>query len=115
LDVTGRIVYSRSTSNSVYSELFSGTNFNFRVTGWPPTPPAAQPNTTNPSSYKIAGDTKRPSWIGDVGATFLATDKFRVSNTFHIEDFTIDGIGSFSDFFSKSLRCGTCSTRGICR
>ena len=109
LDVTGRIVYSRSTSNSVYSELFSGTNFNFRVTGWPPTPPAAQPNTTNPSSYTIAGDTKRPSWIGDIGATFLATDKFRVSNTFHIEDFTIDGIGTFSDFFSitRNITGGT--------
>ena len=82
--------------------MFSGRNFNFRISTpvWPPTPPAAQPNTTNPSSYTIGGDTQRPSWIGDLGMTFLATDKFRLSNTFRIEDFSIDGIGTFSDFFS---------------
>ena len=109
LDITGRIVYSRSTSNSLYNELFSGTNFNFRVTGWPPTPPAAQPNTTNPSSYTIGGNVKRPSTIGDIGVTFLATDKLRFSNTFRVEDFTIDGIATFSDFFSitRNITGGT--------
>jgi hypothetical protein len=109
LDITGRIIYSRATSNSVYNEVFSGTNFNFRITGWPPTPPAAQPNTTNSSFYNIAGNVKRPNTVGDIGITFLATDKFRVSNTFHVEDFTIDGIATFSDFFSltRNITGGT--------
>jgi len=99
-DFTGRIVYSRTTSNSNYIEDFTGTNFNFRITGFPPTPPNAQPNITNPSFYNIKGNVKRPNTVGDIGFTWLATDKLRISNTFHVEDFTIDGIATFSDFFS---------------
>lgn len=101
-DLTGRIVYSRATSNSTYLENFTGTNFNFRITGFPPTPPNAQPNTTNPSFYNIAGNVKRPNTVGDIGFTWLATDKLRISNTFRVEDFTIDGIATFSDFFSQT-------------
>src|SRR5205807_5297227 len=101
LDITGRIIYSRSTSNSLYIENFAGTNFNTRITGFPPTVTGASAtNITNPSSYNIAGNVKRPNTVGDIGVTFLATDKFRVSNTFRVEDFTIDGVASFSDFFS---------------
>jgi hypothetical protein len=100
LDITGRIIYSKATTDSTYLERFTGTNFNFRVTGWPPTPPNAQPNTTNPSFYNISSKVDRPNTVGDIGLTYLVTDKFRLSNTFRVEDFTIDGIGSFSDFFS---------------
>jgi hypothetical protein len=109
LDITGRIIHSRSTSNSLYNETFSGTNFIFRITGWPPTPPAAQPNTTNPSSYNFTGNAKRPSTIGDMGLTFLATDKLRVSNTFRVEDFTIDGIATLNGFYSitRNITGGT--------
>ena len=108
-DLTGRIVYSRATSNSTYIENFTGRNFNFRITGWPPTPPAAQPNTTNPSFYNIAGNTKRPNTVGDIGFTWLVTDKFRLSNTFRVEDFTIDGVATYSDFFSltRNITGGT--------
>ncbi len=100
LDITGRGIYSNSTTNSTYSENFAGRNFNFRITGWPPTPPAAQPNTTNSSFYNIAGETKRPSHVIDFGLTYLVTDRFRLSNTFRQEGFTIDGFAGFSDFFS---------------
>lgn len=109
LDITARFIHSSATSNSLYTENFAGTNFNFRITGWPPTPPAAQPNTTNPSFYNIAGNVKRPNTVGDIGITFLATDKLRISNTFRVEDFTIDGIATFSDFFSltRNITGGT--------
>lgn len=100
LDITGRFIYSRATSNSVYQENFTGINFNPRITGFPPTPPTAQPNTLNPSFYNIASTAKRPNKVGDIGVTYLATDKLRISNTFRVEDFTIDGIGTFSDFWS---------------
>ena len=101
LDITGRIVYSHSTSNSLYIETFSGTNFQTRITGFPPTVTGASAtNVTNPSFYNIAGDVKRPNTVGDIGVTFLATDKLRVSNTFRVEDFTIDGMATFADFFS---------------
>ncbi len=100
LDITGRIVYSRATSNWVFLENSRGVNFNPRVTGFPPTPPAATPNTTNLAQYTIPGSVKRPNTLFDLGVTFLATEKFRVSNTFRVEDFTIDGIDTFNDFFS---------------
>lgn len=100
LDITGRIVYSRATSNFNFLENSSGRNFNPRVTGWPPTPPAATPNTTNLAQYNITGNTRRPSTLGDIGVTFLATDKLRISNTFRVEDFEIVGADLFNDFFS---------------
>lgn len=100
LDITGRIIYSKATSNSTFFESLRGTNFNFRVTGWPPTPPNVQPNTLNQGTFNIAANVERPNTVGDIGLTYLVTDNFRVSNTFRVEDFTIDGIGNFSDFFS---------------
>lgn len=100
LDVTARIVHSSATSSSVFTENSRGVNFNPRVTGWPPTPPAATPNITNLAQYNITANTRRPSWLGDIGVTFLATDKFRISNTFRVEDFEINGVAVFSDFFS---------------
>ena len=38
--------------------------------------------------------------------TFLATDKLRISNTFRVEDFEIDGLAVFSDFFSITRGAG---------
>ena len=100
LDIVGRYIYSTAKSNSTYLESLTGRNFNFRVTGWPPTPPAVQPNTLNLGAYNIAAEVKRPSHIVDFGLTWLASDKFRLSNTFRLDRFTIDGLASFSDFFS---------------
>ena len=102
LDVTARITHSSATSNSTFLENATGVNFNPRVTGWPPTPPAATPNRTNLAQYNIPSNAKRPSTLFDLGVTFLATSKFRVSNTFRVEDFEIDGVATFNDFFSIS-------------
>src|SRR5215831_2006837 len=101
LDITGRGIYSKGTSDSTYIENFAGRNFNFRITGFPPTVTGASAtSTTNPSFYNITGDVKRPSHDIDFGLTYLATDKFRLSNTFHEEAFYITGADLFSDFFS---------------
>ena len=100
LDVTARYIYSKATSNSVFSEGFTGLNWNPRVSGFPPSPPNQTPNTLNLGTYTISQDVERPNTIGDVGVTWLATSKLRISNTFRIEDFEINGLGSFSDFFS---------------
>lgn len=102
LDLTARIIYSKATSNSVFSEGFTGVNWNARITGWPPTPPNATPNTLNLGTYTIGQDVDRPNTIGDFGVTWLASDRLRISNTFRVEDFEINGLGSFSDFFSIS-------------
>jgi hypothetical protein len=100
LDVSARFIYSKATSNSVFSEGFTGLNWNPRVSGFPPTPPNSSPNTLNLGTYSISQDVERPNTIGDVGITWLATSKLRISNTFRVEDFEINGLGSFSDFFS---------------
>jgi hypothetical protein len=106
LDITGRLVHSNATSRFVWAESFTGRNWNPRITGWPPSPPAATPNTLNLGQYNVTGTTKRPSTLGDIGLTLLATDKLRISNTFRVEDFEIDGLAFFSDFFSITRGSG---------
>ncbi len=106
LDITARIVHSNATSNFAFIENFTGRNWNPRVTGWPPGPLPATPNTLNLGQYNITGNAERPYTLGDIGVTLLATDKLRISNTFRVEDFTIDGFAVFSDFFSITRGAG---------
>jgi len=100
LDITGRIIYSKATQNFVSLESFTGRNWNPRITGFPPSPPGATPNILNLGQYNLSGDTERPNWLGDVGLTWLASDKLRISNTFRVETFKINGAALFADFFS---------------
>ena len=111
LDITGRVVYSQSGSTFTFVENYTGTNWNPRVSGWPPGPQAATPNTLNLGQYNITGDSNRPQWLADIGATFLATSKLRISNTFRVEDFKIFGNAVFSDFFSLTRPTGPTTTR----
>jgi hypothetical protein len=106
LDITGRVVYSKSNTDFAFVENFTGRNFNPRITGWPPGPLAATPNTLNLGQYNITGNAERPYTLGDLGVTFFATDKLRLSNTFRVENFTIDGLAVFSDFFSITRGSG---------
>lgn len=106
LDITGRIIYSKAKSDFTFVENFTGRNWNPRVTGWPPSPPAATPNILNLGQYSITGHSERPNTVGDVGLTWFATDKLRISNTFRVEDFEIDGTAVFSDFFSITRGSG---------
>ena len=100
LDITGRIIYSKARQNFVSLESFTGRNWNPRITGFPPSPPGATPNILNLGQYSLNGDTERPNWLGDLGLTWLATDKLRLSNTFRVETFEINGAALFADFFS---------------
>jgi hypothetical protein len=106
LDITGRIVYSKADTSFAFIESSTGRNVNPRITGWPPTPPAATPNILNLGQYNITGNARRPNTLGDIGATFLATEKLRISNTFRVEDFSIDASAVFSDFFSITRGAG---------
>src|ERR1041385_7364803 len=76
LDITGRIIYSKARQNFVSLESFTGRNWNPRITGFPPSPPGATPNILNLGQYSLTGDTERPNWLGDLGLTWLASDKF---------------------------------------
>ena len=100
LDITGRIIYSNAEQNYSLLESLTGRNWNPRITGFPPSPPAATPNILNLGQYNLTGNTERPNWLGDLGLTLFATDKFRISNTIKVETFEINGDALFSDFFS---------------
>jgi hypothetical protein len=102
LDISGRVIYSKAKSEFGFAENFSGLNWNPRVSGFPPTPPNSTPNRLNLGQYVLSGNTERPQWLGDLGLTWMATDKFRLSNTFKVDDFSIDGAAVFADFFSIS-------------
>ena len=106
LDITARVIYSDSDSDFTLIQNYSGTNWNPRVSGWPPGPLPSTPNVLNLGQYNINGATNRPSWLGDVAATFLATNKLRISNTFRVDDFRIDGDAVMSDFFSLTRPSG---------
>lgn len=97
LDITGRVVHSSASSNSVFIENMTGVNFNSRITGQ-----LAPPNTLILGQYNIPANVNRPNTLGDIGVTLFATDKFRISNTFRVEDFEISGVALFNDLFSVS-------------
>ena len=111
LDITGRIVHSTATSNSVFLENMTGVNFSTRI-GSGAGAQLGPPNVLILGQYNIPANVKRPNTLGDIGVTLLATDKFRVSNTFRVEDFEISGVAIFNDLFTVS-RGATTDTRAF--
>jgi hypothetical protein len=101
LDITGRLVYSSSTGNFAFAEAFTGINWNARITT---TPSNAPPNTLNLGQYNLTGNTKRPNTLGDLGVTYMVTERFRISNTFRVETFQINGGDTYNAafFFTKT-------------
>ena len=77
LDFTGRYVYLSGTSRYSFFEQATGRQSNG--------------NLAVPQTASARGEAKRPSSIGDIGLTFLATSKFRISNSFRYDNFRING------------------------
>jgi hypothetical protein len=77
VDIAGRFIYSSSTSEFSLFETATGVAYTGR------------PIVLEQISAR--GDAKRPQSIGDLGVTWLATDRFRVSNTFQVSVFRISG------------------------
>jgi hypothetical protein len=75
-DLTARIIYSFSDTDFTIDETFSGRN---------------NTNQQTQDLFEASGRTKRSQTRGDVGFTWRATDRFRVSNTFTFDDFDISG------------------------
>jgi hypothetical protein len=97
LDITGRIIYSNATTDYTWTETATGRNFTY-VRNQPPTPP----NTLNLGQWTFVGDTKRPNTLADLGATLFATDKLRISNTFRVETFQINGGALYNGRFDMT-------------
>ncbi|HKZ78372.1 MAG TPA: hypothetical protein VJ124_08600 [Pyrinomonadaceae bacterium] len=94
LDMTARLVYSSATNDFGVIETISARNWNPR-SGSTYNPP----NILTQGTYNFAGNAKRPNTLADFGVTYLATDNFRLSNTFRVETFQING----SDFYTTAF------------
>jgi hypothetical protein len=77
LDFTGRFIYLSGRSRYSFFEQTTGRQSNG--------------NLAVPQTATARGEAKRPSTIGDIGLTLLATSKFRISNTFRFDNFRING------------------------
>ncbi|HEX5876628.1 MAG TPA: hypothetical protein VFY60_18420 [Pyrinomonadaceae bacterium] len=77
LDFTGRYIYLSGRSRYSLFEQTTGR--------------LANGNLAVPQTATARGEAKRPSAIGDIGVTWLATSKFRISNTFRFDNFRING------------------------
>ena len=77
LDFTGRYVYTSGSTTYTFFQNGHGTD--------------SSGNTVNSDIITQNGSAKRPNGMGDLAATFYATDSFRISETFRVNSFRING------------------------
>ncbi len=97
LDLTGRIIYSSSTSNVNFLESMTGVNWNTRVTV--PGQNYAPPNVLTSGNLNYNDNVKKPSTVADFGVTYMPTDKLRISDTFRFESFHINSAALYNSIF----------------
>lgn len=91
-DFTARLLYSASdTDFSLFESITGRDNSN---------------NQVDLDRIEINGQTKRPQARGDLGLTFLVTDKFRISNTFTFDRFNITGGNLYAQGFYRRSAAG---------
>ncbi len=92
LDFTGRLIYADTTSVSSMNERTVGRdNSN---------------NFIDLDFVTVSGDTRRLQTRGDIGLTFRVTDKFRISNTFSMDQFSISGDEAFREEIARRNAAG---------
>ena len=92
LDFTGRFIYLSGRTRYSFLEQTTGRLSNG--------------NLALPETATASGETKRPSSIGDIGVTLLATSKFRISNTFRFDNFRINGEEPLLDMLRQRTNAG---------
>ncbi len=105
LDLTGRFIYSASRTEFDWTESATGLNFNTRITNIPGA--INPPNVLTLGRWNFNGGADRPAARGDFGATFIATEKLRLSNTFSVDSFRITGSDYYAGLFSLTKSNGT--------
>ena len=94
LDFTGRFIYSETDTRFTLNEEVTGRD-----------------NSNNQvvlDRFAVSGDAKRPQGRGDLGVTYMVTDKFRISNTLTYDQFNISGGNLFAEaLFSLTPAGGT--------
>jgi hypothetical protein len=92
-DFSGRFIYSESVSKSTQSDTLNG-----RV--------SSTGDLIILDAISAPAKTSRPQARGDIGMTWRATDKFRVSNTFTFDQFSIGGLENFFETILSSTSAG---------
>jgi hypothetical protein len=105
LDITARIIYSSARSDFSSVESVIADNFNTRITNIPGA--INPPNILTLGQWNFVGDAKRPNTLGDLGITYRVTDRFRLSNTFRVETFQINGGTFYRGIFNLTRANGT--------
>jgi len=77
LDFTGRYIYTGGHSEFTFFQNGTGTD--------------SSANKVNSDVITTVGNAKRPNGMGDLAATFFATNRFRISETFRVNNFRING------------------------
>jgi hypothetical protein len=83
LDFTGRYIYTSGTTDYTYFDNLSGTNKDGR--------------RVTSDAITVLGAARRPNAIGDLSATFAATPWLRISDSFRVQNFRINGDDSFNE------------------
>jgi hypothetical protein len=77
LDFTGRYIYTGGHTNFTLFESATGVD--------------GSGNKITSDIVSVSGNAKRPNGMVDLAATFYATDRFRISETFRVNNFRING------------------------
>ena len=77
LDFTGRYIYTSGKTNYSFFERGTGTD--------------SSGNRVDSDTITQSGSAKRPNGMGDLALTFFATDRLRISETFRVNNFRING------------------------
>lgn len=77
LDFTGRYIYSSSKTEFSLFETITGRD--------------ASGNNITLDRFNITGNAKKPNGMGDIGVTLFVNDRVRISDTFRVNNFRING------------------------
>ena len=94
-DLTGRVIYSVANTNVYESDLGVGATNTSPIT--------ASTILIDADTIGVTGHAKRPQTRADVGFTYRATQKFRISNTFSFDQFN----GSGGNLFLEDIASRT--------
>ena len=101
LDFTARAIYTQTDSNMSMTELITGRdNSN---------------NQVDLDRFDISALSKRIQFRGDLGLTYNFNDKFRLSNTFSFDRFTVNGGESLEEALYRRNNAGTPLATSIVR
>lgn len=88
LDFTGRYIYTSGKTDFTLFETITGADFSG--------------NKIISDTLSVSGTAKRPNGMGDLAATWFVTDRFRISETFRVNNFRINGGNLLTDALLRS-------------